>query len=461
MRELKCLSATGQLGHGIIADAFRRGVERSPHVIGADMGSTDIGPFYLGSGNTESSMDMIDRDLELVLVAGRKLGIPVIIGSAGSSGARPHLDKTLAAVSRVAKQRGLSFSLTTIAADIDKEYVKRRIREGAVSPCGPLPDLTEDKVDRAARIVGQMGTEPFLEALKGNPDVVIAGRSCDASVFAAKPIAEGFDHGLSMHAAKIIECASFAADPGGRDAMLATIRDDHFELESMNPARRCTPVSVAAHSLYEQPNPFEVVEPGGKLELSGSRYEALDDRRTRVSGSRWVKNPKYTIKLEGVESIGFRCFSLGAIRCPIAIGQMDDVLAGVEEITRGIVNDKYAPSDYRLKYRVYGRDGVMQRWEVNRAFMPNEVFVVTDVVGRTQQIADGVCSVARYYLLHYFYKDILATAGNVAVPFVPCDIPTGEAFEFSIYHLVEEPDPLALFPMRRADVRNGDIRWLD
>lgn len=461
MRELKCLSATGQLGHGIIADSFHRGVARSPHVIGADMGSTDIGPYYLGSGNTESSSDMIDRDLELVLVAGRELKVPLIIGSAGSSGALPHLEKTLAAVARVAKQRSLNFRMTTITADIDKDYVKKRIREGRVVPCGPLQPLTADQVDRASRIVGQMGTEPFLEALKEGPDVIIAGRACDASVFAAKPVADGFDHGLAMHAAKIIECASFAADPGGRDAMLATIRDDHFELESMNPNRRCTPGSVAAHSLYEQPNPFELVEPGGKLELSGCRYEALDDRRAKVSGSKWVTAPKYTIKLEGVESIGFRCFSLGAIRCPIAIAQIDDVLAGADEITRTIVSDKYPPSDYRLKYRVYGRDGVMQDREINTSFMPNEVFVITDVVGKTQQIADGVCSVARYYLLHYFYKDILATAGNIAVPFVPCDIAAGETFEFSIYHLVEEPDPLALFPLQRYDVKNGEIRCLD
>ncbi len=103
----------------------------------------------------------------------------------------------------------------------------------------------------------------------------------------------------------------------------------------------------------------------------------------------------------------------------------------------------------------------MQAREVNPGFVPNELFVITDVVGRTQQIADGVCSVARYYLLHYFYKDILATAGNVAVPFVPCDVPIGETFEFSIYHLVEEPDPLALFPLRHSVVRNGEIQWLD
>jgi len=459
--ELKCLSATGQLGHGIIADAFRRGVARRPHVIGADMGSTDIGPYYLGSGNTESSRDMIDRDLELVLTAGRELGVPVIIGSAGSSGALPHLQKTLEAVERVSRERGLSFKLTTITADIDKDYVKRRLAEGRITPCGPLPDLTVETVERASRIVGQMGTEPFLAALREAPDVIIAGRSCDASVFAAKPIFDGFDPGLAMHAAKIIECASFAADPGGRDAMLATIRDDHFELESMNPIRRCTPVSVAAHSLYEQPNPFEVVEPGGKLDLSGSRYEAIDERRTKVSGSRWLEADAYTIKLEGVQSIGYRCFSLGAIRCPIATAQMDEVLKGVEEITRGIVSDKYRPDEFRLKYRVYGRDGVMQDREVNANFAPNEVFVITDVVGRTQQIADGVCSVARYYLLHYFYKDILATAGNVAVPFVPCDIPTGEAFEFSIYHLVEEPDPLVLFPMQHYAVEKGVLRCLD
>jgi hypothetical protein len=121
MKEIKCLSATGQLGHGIIADAFRRGVERSPDVIGADMGTTDIGPYYLGLGNTESSIDMIDRNLELVVVAGPQMGVPVIIGSAGSSGALPHIEKTLAALSLVAKQRSLRFSMITITAKVIKD----------------------------------------------------------------------------------------------------------------------------------------------------------------------------------------------------------------------------------------------------------------------------------------------------------------------------------------------------
>jgi hypothetical protein len=270
--------------------------------------------------------------------------------------------------------------------------------------------------------------------------------------------ARGFDPGLAMHAAKIIECASFAADPGGRDPMLATIREDHFILESMNAARHCTPISVAAHSLYEQPSPYEVVEPGGRLDMTKCTYTAEDEHRARVAGSVWETMP-YTLKLEGVRKTGYRCFSMGAMRCPIALAQLNDVFAGVEGITRSILKGKYEESDYQLKFRVYGRDGVMQEREPNRDFMPNEVFVLTDVVGKTQAIADGVCSVARYYLLHYFYKDIQATAGNVAVPFVPCDIPVGEVFEFSIYHLVREDDPLALFPIKHARVNGGELKW--
>jgi hypothetical protein len=267
---------------------------------------------------------------------------------------------------------------------------------------------------------------------------------------------KGADPGLAMHAAKIIECSSLAATPGGRDAILATIREDHFEIESMNPARRCTPVSVAAHSLYEQPNPYEVVEPGGRLDMTQSVFEAIDTRRTRVSGSRWEVNPDYTIKLEGVEAVGHRCFSFGAIRCPIATGQIEAILDAVKAMVGDLLKTDIAESDYRLKFRTYGLDGAMGSGETATDAAPHEITVVTDVIGRTEDIARSVCSVARYNLLHYFYDGILATGGNIAIPFVPSDISLGTAYEFSIYHLISVADPLALFPMEVTDIRNGD-----
>ena len=74
--------------------------------------------------------------------------------------------------------------------------------------------------------------------------------------------------GLAMHMAKIIECASLCCVPGGRDPILAELDHDCFVLESMNPDRRATPTSVAAHSLYEQADPFTMREPDGTLDLT-------------------------------------------------------------------------------------------------------------------------------------------------------------------------------------------------
>ncbi len=95
-----------------------------------------------------------------------------------------------------------------------------------------------------------MGMGAFRRALAEDIDVLIAGRACDTAIFAALPTMLGFPTGLSVHMAKIIECASLCCVPGGRDAILATLDDDAFVLESMNPQRQATPTSVAAHSLY-------------------------------------------------------------------------------------------------------------------------------------------------------------------------------------------------------------------
>jgi hypothetical protein len=81
--------------------------------------------------------------------------------------------------------------------------------------------------------------------------------------------------------AKIIECASLCCVPGGRDPILATLKGDSFELESMNPERRATAMSVAAHSLYEQSDPDRVAEPEGVLLVRSARYEEIDDRCAR------------------------------------------------------------------------------------------------------------------------------------------------------------------------------------
>ena len=140
--------------------------------------------------------------------------------------------------------------------------------------------------DEASHLVGQMGTEAFCRALQADADVVIAGRACDTAIFAAVPALLGCAMGPAMHMAKIIECASLCCVPGGRDPILATLEGDSFVLESMDPERRATAMSVAAHSLYEQSDPDRVAEPEGVLLVRSARYEEIDDYRRSTSPPR-------------------------------------------------------------------------------------------------------------------------------------------------------------------------------
>ena len=64
---LRILSASGQLGYGIPEKAFRAGLERDLHMIGADMGSVDPGPYYLGAGKLATARRSTKPDLKLAL----------------------------------------------------------------------------------------------------------------------------------------------------------------------------------------------------------------------------------------------------------------------------------------------------------------------------------------------------------------------------------------------------------
>src|SRR5260370_33750406 len=99
---IRILGASGQLGYGIPTPAFSAGLDRQPHLIGCDMGSIDIGPYYLGSGELATAPAATQRDLRKVLLGALKLKIPLIIGSAGSAGSKPHLEETLSIVRQVA-----------------------------------------------------------------------------------------------------------------------------------------------------------------------------------------------------------------------------------------------------------------------------------------------------------------------------------------------------------------------
>jgi hypothetical protein len=444
-RPIRLMGTTGQLGYGIPAQHFNTGVARKPDLIGADMGSIDIGPTYLGKGEMATAPEATRRDLRRMLLASRQLDVPMVIGSAGSAGAKPHLEGTLAIMRDIAKAEGLSFRMAVIRADIPRDTLHHARRNGKVTSFDGMPDLTEADIDDAANIVGQMGMGPFRRALEADVDVIIAGRSCDTAIYATLPALLGYPVGLSMHAAKIIECASLCCVPGGRDPIIAELDHDGFVLESMNPERRATPTSVAAHSLYEQSDPLMMREPDGTLDLSRAQYVAVDDRRTRVSGAIWEDTNHPTIKLEGALKVGERAVLLCGSADPRFIAEIKALLPKVSDLVDSLVCEDQ-PKNYTLRFRVYGIDGVRMVPPEHEA-LPGEIFIMGECIAPTRERASEVVRTCKQFLLHFGYPGRLTTAGNVAFPFTPPEVSLGAAYRFNVYHLLHVDDPNALFPM--------------
>ena len=444
-RPIRLLGASGQLGYGIPAASFQAGIDRRPDLIGCDMGSIDIGPTYLGKGEMATAPEATRRDLRRVLLAARQLDVPLVIGTAGSAGAAPHLDATLAMLRDIATAEHLHFRLASIRADIPRTLLQDAIRSGKVTSFDDMPALTAEDITEAAQIVGQMGMGPFRHALQAGADIIVAGRACDTAIFAALPAILGFPVGLAMHMAKIIECGSLCCVPGGRDPILAELDHDGFVLESMNPERSATPTSVAAHSLYEQADPFTMREPDGTLDLTHARYQAIDDRRTRVSGATWRDTTQPTIKLEGATKIGERAVLLCGSADPRFIAQCKTLLPKVADLVHSLVSES-RPPDYTLRFRVYGIDGVRMVVPDNEP-PPHEVFIMAECIAATPQRAAEVVRTCKQYLLHFGYPGRLSTAGNLAFPFTPPEVSLGPAYRFSVYHLLHVDDADALFPI--------------
>ena len=442
---LKVLSASGQLGYGVPEAAFSEGLKRRPHFIGADMGSIDPGPYYLGSGNIATSDAQTRGDLTTVLRGARSIDVPLIIGTAGCAGASPHLDTVLAMVREIARAEGLHFKLASIRADMPRDAVKRAIRAGKVTPLGAIADLTEADVDASTQLVGQMGIEAFQRALNAGADVVIAGRACDTAVYAAIPGMLGYPLGPAMHMAKIVECASLCTTPGGRDALLGTLDGESFIVDSMNPIRNASPMSVAAHSLYEQGDPYRVYEPEGTLHVDTAKYDQLDAHRCRISGARWEPAKQFTVKIEGAAKVGERALMLAGCADPRAIAAMKEILPAVEKTVRELTS-KTVKEEFQIYHRIYGIDGVFN-WARPPEPLPREVFVMVEIIAQTAEAAKSVATVFKQFLLHHGFPGRISTGGNLAFPFTPPEVVTGPAYRFSVYHVMEADDLPALFPV--------------
>ncbi len=271
--------------------------------------------YYLGTGTEYFERDAVKNDFRHIVRAAQRADVPVILGSCGMAGG----DRNLAWMVDVAKEVFAELDVqdakvATISAELDPEVVISEFRKGALLPTGRGPELSEATL-RESTIVGQMGIHPLITALQAGAQYIFAGRSCDVALFASDMIRRGIDAGIAYHVGHVLECGALACDPGSpSDCLVAEIYDDGSALfVAPNPARRCTPYSIAAHSLYEESHPQLQFYPEGILAMEKTEFLARDNRTTAIRNSRFVHADKpwpWSIKLEGAHLLGKRKVSL-------------------------------------------------------------------------------------------------------------------------------------------------------
>jgi hypothetical protein len=282
---------------------------------------------------------------------------------------------------------------------------------------------------------------PIIRALDDGADVIIAGRSSDSCIFAAPAIRAGFPDAAAYYLGKVLECASFAAEPFmGKESILGTVTANAVSVTAMHLGQRCTVASVASHAMYERANPFFERVAGGALDMTHCRYEQVDERTTRVTGFSFQRDAVYRIKLEGAGKVGERAVAIAGIRDPYTIKHLDAVIGWA----KSKVEERWGPpgARYQLYYHVYGRDGVMGAWEPHRT-PAHEVCVVVEAVAAQWDDAEVVCALGTRNLFYARLPEVKGTAGTAAL--MMDEVMRGKpGYEWTVNHVLPLDDPLEL-----------------
>jgi hypothetical protein len=450
MESMKIISPNGHLGFAPLkTGSFKLGVEAGPDYIAADSGSDDIGPVPLGSDSCASPERWQRHDLEEMLLASRSQGVPMLIGSAGDTGANNRVDRYVEIIKELAAEHRLAkFKLGYFYSEVEPDWLRAKMRAGeTIQGLDGFADLTEEELDATDRIVAMAGVHPYMKLLDQGADVIIGGRSSDSAIFAAPALSRGFPEDLSYYLGKVLECASFCAEPyGGKETVLGEISMDDVKVTAMHPDQMCTVASVAGHAMYERSNPFHEFVAGGMLDMTNCRYEQVDTKTTRITGPAFVPANDFRVKLEGAGKVGERYVGMAGIRDPYTIAHVDKVIDWAKQQVR----ERFGEEGYELYYNVFGRDGIMGEMEPLRDRPGHELCIVVQGVAPTAEMAEELTITATRQLFYARLPEVKGTAGGVSFVFDEV-MRASPAFRWTLNHTVPVKDGLELFPSHMTE----------
>jgi hypothetical protein len=445
------LVPSGMLGAGFSPETVTRGIALGADVIAVDGGSTDSGPYYLGTGVAKTTEGAVRNDLRLLLAAAAEAGIPLVVGSCGTSGTDSGVNWVADIVAGICAEDGLDLAVARIYSEQQADQLIARLEAGRVHPLSPSGVLDAATLTGCTHIVAMMGHEPIEQALRAGADVVLAGRATDTAVSAALPLMRGMPPGPTWHAAKIIECGGQCTTNPRAGGVFARIDRTGFTIEPLDPDAACTPTSVAAHMLYETVNPFTMREPGGTISVADARYTALDERIVRVEGSRFEPADRYTVKLEGAAITGYETVSFTGIRDPEILRSIDVWAETLRKMLIERVESvlELDSDSWGADLRLYGYNAILGDLEPAPA-TPQEVGVMLLVSARDQQTATAISKLANPLLLH-LPLPAMNYLPSFAFATSPAHIDRGAAYQFVLNHVVDVDSPTEPFRLEMPE----------
>ncbi|WP_137845018.1 acyclic terpene utilization AtuA family protein [Microbacterium sp. 2FI] len=446
----------GMLGGGVIADTVARGIALGADAIAVDGGSTDSGPHYLGAGIAKTSRGSLKKDLRILLVAARGAGIPLVVTTCGTSGTDSGVDWVAGMAREIAAEESLGFTMALIYSELDREVVRQALAGGRITPLEPAGELDAATIDSCEHIVGLMGHEPITAALAAGSDLILTGRASDTTSVAGIALGRGIAPGPAWHAAKTVECGSQCTTDPLAGSVLVEIDDDGFTVFPLDDSAAATPMTVAAHMLYENADPFRLREPAGTLDTSAAVYAAVNDRVTRVEGSVFEEAVQTTIKLEGAAIGGYETVSFVGIRDPHITAHMDAWLARFsgELARRAGSHLGLAAGEYDAELRAYGHNAVLGDLEPGGE-PPREVGVMFRARAADQTTATAIAKIANPLMLHLPLEG-MTHLPSFAFATSPAEIERGASYEFVLQHTIDVDDESELFRTEYEEVgRDG------
>ena len=440
----RVLIPTGALGLGYDKSALAHGVANGPDIIAVDGGSTDSGPSYLGRGVSKYSRASTKAEWRGLMLARAQAGVPLVIGTAGTCGADSAVAWFLEITRELAAELGQSLRVTTLLSGQPAARVRAALDAGRIHALAPATVLTDDLIDGCSNIVALAGAEQIAAALATGADIVIAGRTTDTAIIAAWPLLRGDNPGAAWHGAKIGECGAIATTHPASGVIQIDFDATGFIVEPMAMQAAATPYTVSAHMLYENADPFILHEPGGHLDVTDARYVALDPRRVRVEGSKWVPG-RYTVKLEGARVAGYQAVGLALLRDRRYVARAREWADDVTNRVQAQIAERMGlgVQDFTLELRLIGVDATLGALE-NRRDLPVEVGVLGIVTCPTEAQAAEAGKMLNPFLLHHALTED-EPMPTFAFPFSPAEMQRGALYEFCLNHVMELDDPMSAF----------------